>query len=165
MRAQRRDTADRGFSITQWLRKRMDSTPKRSTLQTLSLRVSDECPPGRTIGTRFGSKVFGKHAPQTFLSISMPKAAAICWAMRTQPNFVLRCFISTMAAKSCAEGLSSQAFVFGMKRRTADYFRWTNTLWNLNSVVSLRLADSIGMRCGLTKRCSARARELRRTLC
>ena len=26
------------------------------------LRVSDECQPGRTIGTRLGSKMFGKHA-------------------------------------------------------------------------------------------------------
>src|ERR1700736_4975528 len=25
-------------------------------------RVSDECQPGRTIGTRLGSKMFGKHA-------------------------------------------------------------------------------------------------------
>ena len=27
------------------------------------LRVSGECQPGLTIGTRLGSKVFGKHAP------------------------------------------------------------------------------------------------------
>ena len=27
------------------------------------LRVSDECQPGRTIGTRLGSKMFGKHPP------------------------------------------------------------------------------------------------------
>src|SRR6202047_5269161 len=48
-------------SITQWLRKRMDSTEEIDTPEAV-LRVSDECEPGRTIGTRLGSKMFGKHA-------------------------------------------------------------------------------------------------------
>jgi hypothetical protein len=39
-------------SITQWLGMRIDSTRNRSTHQT----------PGRTIGARLGSKVYGKHA-------------------------------------------------------------------------------------------------------
>ena len=32
------------------------------------------------------------------------------------------------------------------------YFRWTSALWNSNSVAGLIIADSFGMRCGLTKR-------------
>jgi hypothetical protein len=36
----------------------------------------------------------------------------ICWAMRTQPNFGLRRFISTMAAMSCVEGPFGPGFRF-----------------------------------------------------
>src|SRR5216684_2557544 len=73
--------------------------------------------------------------------------------MRTQPNFGLRCFISTMAAMRCAEGPFGPGFRLRHEEENSRrYFRWTNAMWNLNSVAGLRLADSFGMRCGLTKR-------------
>src|ERR1700730_8981326 len=73
--------------------------------------------------------------------------------MRTQPNFGLRCFISTMAAMSCAEGPFGPGFRLRHEEENSRrYFRWTNALWNVNSLAGLRLADSFGMRCGLTKR-------------
>src|ERR1700736_3539243 len=73
--------------------------------------------------------------------------------MRTQPNFGLRRFISTMAAMSCVEGPFGPGFRFRREEENSRrYFRWTSALWNLNSVAGLRLADSFGMRCGLTKR-------------
>src|ERR1700730_16408557 len=73
--------------------------------------------------------------------------------MRTQPNFGLRCFISTMAAMSCAEGPFGPGFRLRHEEENSRrYFRWTNALWNVNSLAGLRLADSFGMRSGLTKR-------------
>src|ERR1700741_501758 len=73
--------------------------------------------------------------------------------MRTQPNFGLRRFISTMAAMSCVEGPFGSGFRFRWEEENSRrYFRWTSALWNLNSVAGLIIADSFGMRCGLTKR-------------
>jgi len=73
--------------------------------------------------------------------------------MRTQPNFGFRRFISTMAAMSCVEGPFGPGFRFRREGENSKrYFRWTSALWNLNSVAGLRIADSFGMRCGLTKR-------------
>src|ERR1700676_4173537 len=72
--------------------------------------------------------------------------------MRTQPNCGLRCFISTMAAISCAEGPFGPGFRLRHEEENSRrYFRWTNALWNLNSVAGLRLADSFGVGWGLTK--------------
>src|ERR1700752_5105060 len=73
--------------------------------------------------------------------------------MRTQPNFGLRRFISTMAAMSCVEGPFGPGFRFRWEEENSRrYFRWTSALWNLNSVAGLIIADSFGMRCGVTKR-------------
>src|ERR1700751_5404075 len=73
--------------------------------------------------------------------------------MRPQPNFGLRRFISTMAATSCVEGPFGPGFRFRWEEENSRrYFRWTSALWNLNSVAGLIIADSFGMRCGLTKR-------------
>src|SRR5260370_17043605 len=42
------------------------------------LRVSDECQPGRTIGTRLGSKMFGKHPPHDiFLHLHANRVSAL----------------------------------------------------------------------------------------
>jgi hypothetical protein len=63
----------------------------------------------------------------------------------------LRCFISAMATMSCAEGPFGPGFRLRHEEENSRrYFRRTNALWNLNSVAGLRLADSFGMRCGLT---------------
>src|SRR6202035_1194507 len=73
--------------------------------------------------------------------------------MRTQPNFGLRCLISTVDAMSCAQAPFGPGFRLRHEEENSSrYFRWTNALWNLNSVAGLRLADSFGTRCGLTKR-------------
>ncbi len=56
-----------------------------------------------------------------------------------------------MAAMSCAEG----PFGPGLRRcpqeeKSRRYLRSTSALWNLNSMEDLRIADSFGMRRGLT---------------
>src|SRR5512139_2245584 len=73
--------------------------------------------------------------------------------MRTQPNFGLRTFISTIAAMSSGEG----PFGPGLRRWPVDakrirYLRSTNALWSLNRVVGLRMPESFGIRCGLMNR-------------
>src|SRR6516225_1016746 len=69
--------------------------------------------------------------------------------MRTQPNFGLRCFISTMAAMSCSDGPFGPGFrVWHGEENSRRYFRWTMALWNLNRVAGLILTDNLGMRCG-----------------
>ena len=58
-----------------------------------------------------------------------------------------------MAAMSCVEGPFGPGFRLRREGENSKrYFRWTSALWNLNSVAGLRIADSFGMRCGLTKR-------------
>jgi hypothetical protein len=67
--------------------------------------------------------------------------------MRTQPNFGLRRFISTMAAMSCVEGPFVRAFASDVEEENSRrYFRWTSALWNLNSVAGLMWAHKEGSR-------------------
>jgi hypothetical protein len=67
-----------------------------------------------------GRKCFGKHEPHDIFVDLDAKGVSDCGVMRTQPNFVLRRFISTMAAMNCAQGPFGPSFRFGMKRRTAE---------------------------------------------
>src|SRR6516164_9473131 len=72
--------------------------------------------------------------------------------MRTQPNFGLRCFISTMAAISCSDGPFGPGFrLWHGEENSRRYFRWTMALWSLNRVAGLILTDNLGIRCGLSK--------------
>jgi hypothetical protein len=48
--------------------------------------------------------VYGKHATHDIFVDFDAKSVIDLLAMRTQPNFGLRRFISTMAAMSCVEG-------------------------------------------------------------
>ncbi len=84
----------------------------------------------------------------TSLSISMPKSCEICWAMRTQPNFGLRRFISTMTATSSGEGPGGPGLRCEREwlEKSKRYLQSTSALWNLNNVAGLRMAESFGMR-------------------
>jgi hypothetical protein len=117
------------------------------------LRVSDECQPGRTIGTRLGSKVFWQ-----------ARAARHLCRSRCQRRERLRGDADTTELRIAAlhlddgrDELRARAFRAKLSLRHEEensrrYFRWTNALCNLNNVAGSRLADSFGMRCGLTKR-------------
>src|SRR6516165_3552733 len=64
--------------------------------------------------------------------------------MRTQPNFGLRCFISTMAAMSCQDGPFGPGFRLQHEEENSrQYFRWTKALGNLNRVAGLILTDHL----------------------
>ena len=82
-----------------------------------------------------------------------PKSWEICWAMRKLPNVGLRRFISTIAAVSSGGGPLGPGLRHGAEEeKSRRYFRSINALGNFNSVAGLRIAESFGTRCGLTKR-------------
>jgi hypothetical protein len=63
---------------------------------------------------------------------------------------------------SCAEGPFGPGFRLPHEEENSRrYFRWTNALWNLNSVAGLRLADSFG---GQPEHKAIERGEIRRTL-
>src|ERR1700674_3212394 len=73
--------------------------------------------------------------------------------MRTQPNLGLRRFDSTIAAISSVDRPFGPGFrLRDEEEKSSRYLRSTKALWNLNSVAGLRIVDSFGIRCGLTKR-------------
>ena len=90
----------------------------------------------------------------TPLSISIPKARVICWAMRTQPKCGLRRFSATMAAMSSAD----RPYGPGLGRGDAEeeksrrYLRSTRAAWHLSSVAGLASAPRFGSRARKTAR-------------
>src|ERR1700730_200159 len=117
------------------------------------LRVSDECQPGRTIGTRLGSKMFGKHAPHDIFVDLGAKGVSDLLGDADTTELRIAVLHLDEGRESCPEGPFGPGFRLRHEEENSRrYFRWTSALWNLNSVAGLRLADSLGMRCGLTKR-------------
>src|ERR1700730_15744314 len=73
--------------------------------------------------------------------------------MRTQPNLGLRRFDSTIAAISSMDGPFGPGFrLRDEKEKRSRYLRSTKALWNLNSVAVFKIADTLVIRRGFTKR-------------
>ena len=71
----------------------------------------------------------------TSLSILVPKALLICWAIRGHPNRGLRCFISTMAQMSSCDGPLGPGFrLLLADEYSSRYLRYLSRLWNFNRV-------------------------------
>ena len=86
------------------------------------LRVSDECQPGRTIGTRLGSKVFGKHAPHDIFVDLDAKGVSDLLGDDADTTELRIAVLPLDDSRDELRGSTFRArpFVFGMKRRTAD---------------------------------------------
>jgi hypothetical protein len=70
--------------------------------------------------------VYGKHATHDIF-VDFDAKSVIDLLGRTQPNFGLRRFISTMVAMSCVDGPFGPGFGFRWEEENSRrYFRWTS---------------------------------------
>ena len=134
-------------SSTQWLRKIADSHRNRSMLQRLSFvcprKVSHEGPHESGSGWYRTARM----RRTTSLSIAMPKARAICCAIRGQPQVGFRCFMSTTAAITSWVGLFGPGFFGTPDEKSRRYFRLVRARWSVKNVEGfMTIAERINRR-------------------
>src|ERR1700752_1877649 len=113
------------------------------------MRVSQDGPSA----PRLGSKVYGKHATHDiFVDFDAKSVIDLLGNADTNELWIAALHLDE-AAMGWVEGPLGPGFRFRWEEENSRrYFRWTSALWNLTSVAGLIIADSFGMRCGLTKR-------------
>src|SRR5215471_1196459 len=88
----------------------------------------------------------------TSLSISTPKANAICWAMRGQPQLRLRRFMATTASMSSCFGPCGPGRRLRLGVNNKQYFRFFSALWRYTRVEVFRTMAERRTRVGRMKR-------------
>jgi hypothetical protein len=92
----------------------------RSTLQNAVLCLSDDRQPGRTIGIRLGSRVYSEHASHDiFVDLNAKGVSDLLGDADTTELRVAVLHLDDGGDELLGWALRGQAFVSGMKRRTA----------------------------------------------
>jgi hypothetical protein len=137
---------------TQCVRNVNDSQRKRSALHKLSFvwprNVSQDGP----ADPDSGRKCIPRIRRTTSLSMSTPKASAICWAIRRQPHLVLRRFISTTASMSSFAGPFGPGRPLHSGEKSMRYFRFVSIWWKCNRVDGRKTMAFLRTRAGRMRR-------------
>ena len=113
------------------------------TPQTV-LRVTEGREPGRPRRVRFRPVTNGENSPHHILVDGIPKAKAICCAIRGQPQVGFRCFMSRTAAITSWLGPFGPGFLRALGENSRRYFRFFSVRWRLKSVEGFStIADRI----------------------